>query len=195
MLSGGIDSVSMIYLLLKQGHRLYIHHVEIENEENRTLAETASVNNVLKYLKSVGLSNFEYSTSKLMCPTINGNFLYDSDTINFFAGFICSSNPKIKSVAVGANKEDMENVSAPRFVRANSILQLFTNVEKIYPIKDYSKKDLYELLPQELKDTFWSCRTPRYEDGYALPCKPHNVCFTCNQMRNMGITQKSLLLT
>lgn len=195
MLSGGIDSVAMAYLLLKQGHRLYIHHVEISNEENRAQVENVAVKNVLDYFNSTGLTNFEYTSSKLSCPTINGKFLYDSDTINFFAGFICSSNPKIKSVAVGANKEDMESVSSPRFVRANNILQLFANVEKIYPIKDYSKKELYELLPQELKDTFWSCRTPKYEDGYAKPCKPHDLCFTCYQMQSMGITQKTLLLT
>jgi len=191
MLSGGIDSVAMAYLLLKQGHHLYIHHVEIDNEENRAQVENIAVKKTLEYFTSVGLTNFEYNSSKLSCPTINGKFLYDSDTINFFAGFICSANPKIKSVAVGANKEDMQNIWSDRIERANNILELFTGVEKLYPIKDYSKKDLYDLLPQELKDCFWSCRTPVYEDGYAKPC---NRCFTCGQMKFMEITQKDLFL-
>jgi 7-cyano-7-deazaguanine synthase in queuosine biosynthesis len=191
MLSGGIDSVAMVYLLLKQGERLYIHHVEIDNEENRSVVENVAVKNVLAYFDSVGLTNYEYSSSKLSCPTINNKFLYDSDVTNLFAGFICNANPKIKSVAMGVNKEDMRNVGSVRIDRANKLLKLFADVEKLYPIKDYSKKDLYDLLPQELKDTFWSCRTPVYENNIAKPC---NSCFTCGQMKQMGITQNSLIL-
>lgn len=191
MLSGGIDSVSMVYTLLKQGEQLHIHHVEIENEEHRGRVETVAVNHVLSYIRSVGLDNFTYTTSKLECPTINGKFLFDSDTINFFAGFLCDANPKIKQVAMGVNKEDMRNIGTNRITRASNLLALFTNVEKIYPIKDYSKKELYEMLPQELKDAFWSCRKPMYEDDYAKPC---NSCYTCGQMKTMGITQKPLFL-
>ena len=55
--------------------------------------------------------------------------------------------------------------------------------------KDYGKKELYEMLPQELKDIVWSCRTPKYEDNYAVAC---DRCFTCGQMKSMGITQKPL---
>lgn len=191
MLSGGIDSVAMVHMLLKQGERLHIHHVEIENQENRAPAENAAVKKVLEYFTSVGLTNFEYTTNKISSPTINGKFLYDSDTTNFIAGFICSANPKIKSVAMGVNKEDMRTIGSGRIDRANQLLQLFANVEKLYPIKDYGKQELYNMLPQELKDTFWSCRNPVYEDNYAKLC---NQCYTCGQMKRMGIVQKNLLL-
>lgn len=192
LLSGGIDSVAMTYLLLKQGERLHIHHVEIENQENRTLAENIAVNKTLDYFRSVGLDNFEYTTNKVSSPTINGKFLYDSDTTNFIAGFICDANPKITQVAMGINKEDMRVIPSPRIKRGNDLLQLFAKVEKLYPIKDYSKKDLYELLPQELKDIVWSCRTPKYEGVYAKPCYQ---CYTCGQMKFLGLTQKDLLLS
>ena len=49
LLSGGIDSVAMCYMLLQQGHKLHIHHIEIENEENRAIAESIAVKNVLDY--------------------------------------------------------------------------------------------------------------------------------------------------
>ena len=49
MLSGGIDSVAMAYMLLQKGEKLHIHHVEIENEENRAIAENVAVKNVLEY--------------------------------------------------------------------------------------------------------------------------------------------------
>lgn len=191
MLSGGIDSVSMVYTLLKEGKELHIHHIEIENDEHRSRAETVAVNKVLTYLRSVGLDNFAYTSSKIECPTVNGKFLFDSDAINFFAGFLCDANPKIKQVAVGANKEDSRNVGSDRILRASKLLSLFTDVEKIYPIKDYSKKELYDNLPQGLKDVFWSCRTPVYEDNYAKPCYS---CFTCGQMKTMGIIQQTLYL-
>lgn len=190
-LSGGIDSVAMCYLLLKQGEKLHIHHVEIDNEENRTHAENVAVKKVLNYFNSVGLTNYQYTSSKISCPTFNGHFLFDSDAYNLFAGFICSTDKKITQVAVGTNKEDLHLTASDRVKRSNSLLQLFANVEKIYPIKDYSKKDLYELLPQELKDSFWSCRTPVYKDNYAKPC---DRCQTCYKMKKFGITQPSLNL-
>lgn len=191
MLSGGIDSVAMVYLLLKQGERLHIHHIEIENEENRAPAETSAVNKVLEYFIGVGLTNFEYTTNKVSSPTINGKFLYDSDTTNFIAGFICNANPKINSVAMGVNKEDMRTIGSGRIDRANQLLQLFSNVEKLYPIKDYGKQELYDMLPKELKDSFWSCRNPVYKDSYAKPC---NNCYTCGQMKRLGIVQPELLM-
>lgn len=191
MLSGGIDSVAMCYMLLKQGHKLHIHHIELDNKENRCMVETVSVNKTLDYFRSMGLDNFEYTTNRISSPTINGKFLYDSDSANFIAGFICSSNPKITGVAMGVNKEDLRVTNSPRIQRANDLLKLFADVEKLYPIKDYSKKDLYELLPQELKDVVWSCRTPKYIDGYAKAC---NDCYTCGQLKLLGLTQKDLFL-
>lgn len=192
MLSGGIDSVAMCYMLLKQGNKLHIHHIEIENEENRTLVENIAVKNVLDYFTSIGLNDFTYTSSKISSPSIKGRFLYDSDAINFMAGFICNADAKIKSLAIGVNKEDLRNVGSVRIDRANQLFQLFSSIEKIYPIKDYSKKDLYEMLPQELKDTIWSCRTPIYSNNTAAPC---GKCFTCIQMKRMDITQNSLKLT
>ena len=189
LLSGGIDSVAMCYLLLKKGEKIHIHHVEIENQENRAQAENAAVSKVLEYFQSAGLTNYQYTNSKITCPTFNGHFFYDSDAYNLFAGFICSTNKKITQVAVGSNKEDMHITTSDRVKRSNKLLQLFAEVEKIYPIKDYTKKDLYELLPQELKDNFWSCRTPKYENDYAIPCES---CQTCGKLSKAGIIQNKI---
>ena len=191
MLSGGLDSVTMVYLLLKQGHKLHIHHVEIENEEHRALAETVAVNNVLEYFKQNNLTNFTFTTSKITCPTINGNFLYDATVTNLFAGFICSNEKKIKSVAIGATKEDSQFSNTTRFSQGRQILEMFTTAEKIYPIKEFTKRELYDMLPDELKNLFWSCRTPKYENNYAIKC---DRCFTCGQMKKLEILQKDLFL-
>jgi len=191
MLSGGLDSVAMIHLLLKSGQKIHIHHVEIQNQENRATAETIAVNNVLNYFRTHDYPEFKYTTSKIDCPTLNGKFLYDTDTINFFAGFICSADTKIKQVALGMNKTDWNGSLGNRIERANNILKLFANVEKIYPVKEYTKTELLNLLPAELSSLAWSCRTPNYIDGYAKACKQ---CYTCGQLSKMGIVQADLLL-
>lgn len=191
MLSGGLDSVAMTHLLLKSGQKIHIHHIEIQNQENRASAETVAVNNVLSYFRTHDYPEFQYTTSKIDCPTLNGKFLYDTDTINFFAGFICSADAKIKQVALGMNKTDWNGSLGNRIERANNILKLFANVEKIYPVKDYTKTELLNLLPAELSSLAWSCRTPKYIDGYAKACKQ---CYTCGQLSKMGIVQADLLL-
>lgn len=191
MLSGGLDSVAMTHLLLKSNQKIHIHHIEIQNQENRATAETVAVNNVLNYFRTHDYPEFKYTSSKIDCPTLNGKFLYDTDTINFFAGFVCSTDNKIKQVALGMNKTDWGGSLNSRIERGNNILKLFANVEKIYPVKEYTKPDLINMLPKELAELAWSCRTPVYVDGYAKPC---NQCYTCGQMKRLGLVQHNLLL-
>ena len=66
MLSGGLDSVAMLYLLLKhaQGLPLHAHHVKLYGWESATkpLAESIAIRNITGYLWDQGF-RFEYSES------------------------------------------------------------------------------------------------------------------------------------
>jgi hypothetical protein len=41
---------------------------------------------------------------------------------------------------------------------------------------------MYDLLPTELREVFWSCRTPKYIDNKAHRC---GQCHTCNQISKL----------
>ena len=187
MYSGGLDSLGMIYKLLTdpeyKDHKLHIHHIHNKNVENRDRAEGIVVPMVLKELERLRF-DFVYSASEISSQPYGMNFLYDSDTINFFAGYICSANSDIVKVAMGMQANDGNHALEDRRKRADKILAAFTPVEKIYPVLTMSKREIYDSLPDTLKNMFWSCRRPIYKEKSIAPCLK---CDTCVKLREQSI--------
>ena len=187
MYSGGLDSLGMVYKLLTESeykdYAVHIHHVHNRNIENRDRAEAVVVNMALTELERLGFS-FIYSESEIASQPYNGNFMYDSDSINFFAGYICSVNPNIAKVAMGMQANDHNLALEERRKRANKILGAFTDVEKIYPVLNLTKREIYDGLPETLKTMFWSCRHPVYTEKSIAPC---GKCDTCVKLSEQGI--------
>jgi 7-cyano-7-deazaguanine synthase in queuosine biosynthesis len=187
MYSGGLDSLGMVYKLLTdpeyKDYAVHIHHVHNRNVENRHRAEAITVNMVLEELDKLGFS-FIYSESEIASQPYNKNFMYDSDTMNYFAGYICSVNPNIVKVAMGMQANDHNQALEERRKRADKILRAFTDVEKIYPVLNATKREIYDSLPESLKDMFWSCRHPVYTEKNIAPC---GKCDTCVKLREQGI--------
>jgi 7-cyano-7-deazaguanine synthase in queuosine biosynthesis len=187
MYSGGLDSLGMVYKLLTEseykGYVIHIHHVHQRNVENRHRAEAITVEMALKELERLGFS-FVYSESEITTQPYNGQFMYDTDSINFFAGYICSTNTNIVKVAMGMQANDHNHSLEERRIRANKILSAFTDAEKIYPVLDMSKREIYDSLPDSLKNMFWSCRRPIYGEKSIAPCLK---CDTCVKLREQGV--------
>ena len=187
MYSGGLDSLGMIYKLLTdpeyKDYVLHIHHVHNRNVEHRNQAEAIVVERVLKELEQLGFS-FIYSESEIASQPYKGKFMYDTDSINFFAGYICSVNPRIKKVAMGMQANDHNHSLEERRIRANKIFTAFTDAEKIFPVLEMSKREIYDSLPESLRDMFWSCRRPVYSEKNIAPC---GRCDTCAKLREQGI--------
>jgi 7-cyano-7-deazaguanine synthase in queuosine biosynthesis len=187
MYSGGLDSLGMIYKLLTdpeyKEYKLHIHHVHNKNVENRWRAEAVSVDIALKELSALGFEFF-YSESEIGTVPFGRHFLYDTDTMNFFAGYVCSVNPDIKMVAMGMQANDHNHALEDRRVRANKILSAFTDAEKIFPVMDMTKREIYDMLPESLRDKFWSCRTPVYTEKNIAPC---GKCDTCVKLKEQTI--------
>lgn len=173
MYSGGLDSLGMIYKLLTypeyKDYKLHIHHVHNKNVENRWRAEALSVDIALKELIALGF-DFSYSESEIGTVPFGRHFLYDTDTMNFFAGYVCSVNLDIKIVAMGMQASDHNHALENRRVRANNILRAFTPAEKIFPVMNMTKREIYNMLPESLRDKFWSCRRPVYTEKNIAPC-------------------------
>lgn len=187
MYSGGLDSLGMIYKLLTaneyKDYTIHIHHVHNRNVERRDKAEKIAVDIALKELTRLEFK-FEYSESEISTQSYNGRFMYDTDSINFFAGYICSVNPSIKLVAMGMQANDNNQSLTERRVRADTILSAFTTAKKIYPVLDLTKREIYESIPESLRNIFWSCRRPVYTEKSIMPCKR---CDTCIKLRKQGI--------
>lgn len=181
MFSGGLDSTGAFWQL--KDKKLHVHHMHLKNVENRSDAESKSVNNIVNYMKQY--CDFSYSESTHEYPTYNGSFIWDGDLSNFMAGTICGCMPYLKSVAFGRTASDAKRSSvSTRIERGNKIFNLLCKSEKIYPVVHLTKNEIYNMLPQELRDLTWSCRRPIYKGNDALPCK---TCVTCVDMHQMGI--------
>lgn len=187
MYSGGLDSLGMVYKLLTEDeykdYSIHIHHVHNHNVENRWRAEAVAVEQAVKELRALGFK-FEYSTSEIATQPFGKHFLFDTDTMNFFAGYVCSVNPDIKLVAMGMQADDANQSLEDRRVRANNILRAFTDVKKIFPVEFMTKREIYDMLPASLRNVFWSCRRPIYTDTTIAPCLK---CDTCIKLREQGI--------
>jgi len=187
MYSGGLDSLGMIYKLLTdpeyKDYKLHIHHIHNRNVEHRDRAEAIVVEKVLEELERLGFS-FVYSESEIASQPYNGKFMYDTDSINFFAGYICSVNFDIVKIAMGMQANDHNLALEDRRKRADAILAAFTDVKKIYPVLDLTKREIYDSLPESLRNMFWSCRKPVYTEKNIAPCLK---CDTCVKLQEQGI--------
>ena len=187
MYSGGLDSLGMVYMLLTKDeykdYDIHVHHVHNKNVENRWRAESVTVEMATKELKRLGY-NFAYSESEIGTQPFGRNFLYDTDSMNFFAGYVASVNPDIKKVAMGMQANDHNQSLEERRVRAGKILSAFTDAEKIFPVLDMTKREIYDMLPESLRNMFWSCRRPVYTEKNIAPC---GRCDTCVKLQEQGI--------
>jgi len=187
MYSGGLDSLGMVYKLLTEDqykdYDIHIHHVHNKNVENRWRAEAIAVDLATKELKRLGY-NFAYSESEIGTQPFGRNFLFDTDTMNFFAGYVSLVNPDIEKVAMGMQANDANQSLEDRRVRGNKILEAFTSAEKIFPVMNMTKREIYDMLPESLRNLFWSCRRPVYSEKNIAPC---GRCDTCVKLKEQGI--------
>ena len=187
MYSGGLDSLGVIYKLLTDAeyseYSVHIHHVHNRNVEHRNRAEAIMVQQALAELTRLEFT-YQYSESEIASQAYNNQFLYDTDTMNFFAGYIASANPGITKVAFGMNATDSNHGLEQRLKRAKQIFSAFTTAEKIYPVLNMNKREIYDSLPETLRDLFWSCRRPVYTNSGVSTC---GKCRTCEQLAAEGI--------
>lgn len=181
MFSGGLDSTGVFWKLINEKEEIHVHHLYLTNKENRAKAEDKAVRNIVDYMKKI--RSFSYSESFHEYPSYNGNFLWDSDIFSFMAGAVCLSLKSIEHVAIGMTKSDMSTRLSTRIERANKIFNAFdSKASKIYPVSEMTKKEIYEMLPKDLRDLSWSCRTPIYEEDDIKKC---GKCKTCLELKRI----------
>jgi 7-cyano-7-deazaguanine synthase in queuosine biosynthesis len=214
MVSGGLDSVAMLYQLLKKNHNedVIVHYVNLLNAENRHRIESYCAHKCFDYLKT-HVKNFQVTTSTLDLTGLF-DFGYDFIHVMYIAGLVykshCRDYANIK-IACGRTKGDLEAYSAESahyarlvtWVSPVSHLALSVSCSKtkdaneiykfpavMYPVAHKTKKELKDSIPEELFDLTWSCRAPKYTNNVVSNC---GRCITCKDMRHAGIYKDKLV--
>lgn len=124
---------------------------------------------------------------------MKNNFPFDVDVIYFVAGqIIAISSYSYEYITIGQTKTDLaviNNVNNNIFSRSKKFLDVMLsyydkNVERIFPVIDYTKKDIYDFLPEDLRNMAWTCRTPQKINGVFTKC---GNCKSCNELKDNNI--------
>jgi 7-cyano-7-deazaguanine synthase in queuosine biosynthesis len=178
MFSGGLDSTGALYTLLREGARVHVHHAHLHNIENRVVQEAQAVQKVLRILERT--YHFTYSESSHKYPMMNGVFPMDADILSLVAGELCIANKDFTAVAIGMIADDLQQPGdQERINRAQRIWGAFEHTaQKVYPVQHLTKQEVWDMLPSDIREATWSCRTPRG----GVPC---GVCRTCQKLATL----------
>lgn len=208
MLSGGLDSTGMLIKQLKETDSLvHVHHITLKTCEDRWRAEGKAIEEIISYCRK-HYKNFGFSTSTYEFPDFNIGYAgMDIMTVGFIGGnvvravqkqFIQTDNYLYDAeVLLGDTKTDfpggMEELNSTiRITQAKYMFKMqfldykshnWNTPQVSFPLIDYTKKEIYKkYIPDELKQSIWSCRRPVYLDGKSIPC---GICHTCQQMEDL----------
>jgi hypothetical protein len=179
MLSGGLDSVSLLANILEEtDHSLHTHHIEIQNYENRLQAENEALQAVLAYCRE-RYRAFSFSTSKSEFPLGRGGG-FDLTLVLFTAARVHTALGRVIDIVytghIAPTRPEILEGSA--VFNACYINKRFKPVW-LRPLDRLKKIDIYDSIPQELAELTWSCRRPVYQGDSYRPC---GQCHTCRSM-------------
>lgn len=185
MFSGGMDSTAMLVKLLTgTADDLRVHHIRMANREGRDGAEQLAAARIVAWCRE-RYRPFLYSESRLEFSALEA-IPIDYISIAFVACQVAIDTPGCNRIALGvlARDTDIENRAARQRRVFETMYECYRarklgeeKVEWIYPVYDLGKPEIAALLPRELLDLTWSCRTPvRTPSGY-------RACGTCKACR------------
>ena len=184
MYSGGLDSTAMLVKLLQETRDpLRVHHIRMDNREKRSGAEQNAVKAVLPALRA-RYRDFQYSESGLEFRQLEA-IPIDYISIAFVACQVAIDTPGCKRIAVASLSQDTDIVN--RAARQRQVFDAMYScyrarklgepaVEWIYPVYHSTKAEVAALLPAEIRDLTWSCRTPVAEGAGFRPCGTCKAC-------------------
>lgn len=199
MYSGGLDSTGVVYSLLTKpeykDYNIHVHTMTLHNIEERGGAEYQATMKCKKWF-SDNCREFKFTRSSHDYRFMGENFIWDMDICAFFAAQTtrCTFDD-YAHIAMGRTATDLETVHAnfhARMERAQAIVDAVYYVEKfkerpeyIFPVVEMTKKEIWDMLPEELRENTWSCRFPqRDEKSNYVIC---GQCPTCIERANVQV--------
>jgi 7-cyano-7-deazaguanine synthase in queuosine biosynthesis len=184
--SGGMDSVLVLYKLLKQGNNVLVHHVRYKNAQGRSDKEYQAVKNTLEWMDKKHLrGKYRYLESSLDV-TQHQQFVRDSVVWSWFTGCILSlpRYSHIKRVATGRHANSYSGFRDPQKAMENTrmayqdVMPVLAgrSLDLVHPIGDMTKLEIVQALPDSLRELCWSCRRPTAQG------KRCHRCLTCKHI-------------
>ena len=191
-LSGGIDSTSVLYQLLKAGEQVLVLHIRLRNREGREPYEAKAVQQILDWFRRTGLDTFEYLEMGFDYGDVT-RLTSDTYVVGFMSGIVLSNVKynSVKRILLTTSKTDAENPGiADQGLRKRITLETARapgaegvpfdpNREIAFeePNLHKTKAQVMRELPPDLLALCWYCRFPT-PDG--TPCQK---CHTCLDVR------------
>lgn len=188
-LSGGLDSAYSLWQHLTQHptDRVLVHHVKLQHTaEDRLKTESMAVNALIKELKDMGLTNFEFHESSFLYGTLPRISIKDIQIVSMFSAIILKT-PKWKDINKIKLCWHKGEVNAEPRIRGYRVLKMLEaldapTVELHFPIEHKTRAEMYNELPARLLRHVRSCRKPHLNAG-----RPCNKCKTCLEYINEGL--------
>lgn len=168
MLSGGMDSAAaLLKLLAETAQELRVHHVRMANREGRADAEQAAVERIVSWLRA-RYRPFQFSASGIEFSALRA-IPIDYLAVAYVACQVAIDTPGCDRIALGTLARDTDETN--RSSRQRQVFGVMyecyrarrlgePTVEWIYPVHGLDKRQVAAMLPRELLDLTWSCRTP-----------------------------------
>jgi len=201
MLSGGVDSVSVLKRLLEEtDEKIYAHHIHLKNNEGvtnikRYKAEAMVLKKIVPYMKKT-FRDFHYSES-----TIDVRQLIDLRPVYYeeedrelavlghipdhayycFIGGILAKLTNSSNLHQATCTEDYDPTAHERHQNMDQIANsaahpLTVNIQRLHD--EQTKRQNIEYLGKELMDMVWYCRQPIEKNGKILSCNTNLGIYT-----------------
>ncbi len=184
MYSGGMDSTAMLVKLLTgTPDELRVHHIRLENREQRAPAEQAAVEKIVAWCGG-RYRPFRYSESGLEFRSLEA-IPIDYLSIAFVACQVAIDTPRCNRIAVGSLSRDTDIVN--RSARQRRVFdEMYAcyrarklgepEVKWIYPVYECTKAEVAAQVPAEILALTWSCRRPVTVPGGYKACGTCKAC-------------------
>ena len=200
--SGGVDSTGALYKILKDyDDDVVAHHIHFKNRERRWEAEKKSVDKMIPWLRK-NVREFKYSESTI---EMDLKFIgWDIMHAMYIGGLVIESEKrkyrKHKDIeryklVLGDNEEDFNSYQWKTPIA--QLLAVITSLRHPQKSQDIpylwqimattTKQDIWDLLPDFLKENIWGCRTPESDVGKWVEC---GKCVTCKDLKKLRIKEK-----
>lgn len=195
MYSGGMDSVSLAWNVLEHtDQEVHIHSIHLHNLENRINAEAAAIQKSIEYLqKNQRPFEFSSSTYSWLSKYVGGK---DMTLMMFQAARVLSGTGESFNIVYSGDynmtKEETAEAygvfNAANINRRNKPIWLTPFTDMVKTPVDRSL-GIYLSMPEELREKYWSCRTPSQSSAGFLKC---GKCHACKRQHAMFEKLKTL---
>lgn len=181
--SGGLDSVAMLWRLLEARESVQVLHVSLRSNTGRWRPEDAAMAALVPAISAIQ-GSFEYAAVPVRARGL------DIVMVSALAGELARRREwPVDGLARGSQAHDMASLHLAA-ARRQADAEWATWWDGapppvLYPIAEMRRADLWSLLPEHIRRITWSCRMPVFgTDGAVTQC---GACDTCREMAGEGV--------